>query len=106
MATNPSAARTLSNTLSAASLIAHIHTIVAEYFSFCSNVRMAATYDIPVTTTFEEREVLKRTADMVAAENARIDLAIEALKTIKTYNNDFIRAHDPDHASLPHRGHW
>ena len=67
---------------------------------------MAATYDIPITTTSEEREVLKRTADMVAAKNAQIDLAIEALKTIKMYNNDFIQAHDPNIDSLPHRGHW
>ena len=43
---------------------------------------MAATYDIPLTT-FDEREALQQTAEMVAAENAQIDLAIEALKTIK-----------------------
>ena len=104
MATNPSTASTLTKTLSASSLVSHLHTIIAKYFGFCSNVHMAATYDIPLTT-FDEREALQQTAEMVAAENAQIDLAIEALKTIKILNNNFICTHDSNHPSLPHR-HW
>ncbi|KIL56914.1 hypothetical protein M378DRAFT_16659 [Amanita muscaria Koide BX008] len=81
----------------------HLHDVartVADYFSFMVNIRAWAETEVPAAPTAEERQALKKVADLVAAENRRIDLAIQALTTIKVYNEEFIKTHDSSHTSL------
>ncbi|KIL55378.1 hypothetical protein M378DRAFT_18005 [Amanita muscaria Koide BX008] len=97
---SPVATLASSLSLSGSSPLHDVARTVADYFSFVVNIRAWAETEVPTAPTAEERQTLKKVADLVAAENRWIDLAIQALTTIKAYNEEFIKTHDSSHTSL------
>jgi hypothetical protein len=85
---------TLSTTLSANTHLQEILAGISHYFGFVTQIRFWALTEVPVAPTAEERDAMKKVAALVATENRKIDLAIQALNTIKAYNEEFVRAHD------------
>ena len=90
---------TLSTTLSANSHLQEILAGISHYFGFVTQIRFWALTEVPTSPTDEERVALKKVAALVRTENHKIDLAIQALATIKSYNEEFIRAHDDESVS-------
>ena len=85
---------TLSTTLSANSHLQEILTGISHYFGFMTQIHFWALTKVPVTPTTEERDAMKKVAALMATKNRKIDLAIQVLSTIKSYNEEFIQVHD------------